>query len=279
MRLLLLLLIAMTLTGCARAFLESYWSHAQDVAARGGFQPTADLGAGMMVRGFENGRDGPVLTVYLEGDGRPFLSRTRISADPSPKDPNALRLAILDPSSGPVAYLARPCHFPNAADPPCDPDHWLLGRFSAPVIAAVDAALDRAKRRARAERLRLVGYSGGGAVALLVAAQRGDVTQIVTVAGTLDHAAWTAYHAYTPLRGSLNPPDFRDALAAIPQIHFAGAEDAEIPPLIAESYMRRRPAGADWRLIIVPGHDHGGGFPDDWAEDWPSLARAARLAP
>jgi len=214
-----------------------------------------------------------------EGAGQPSRTGRPVGRSPSPKDPNALRRAIADPGAGPVAYLARPCHFPQAGDPPCDPSLWTTARYSERILAAVDVAVDAAKRRAGADRLRLVGYSGGGAVALLLAAQRNDVARVVTAAGVLDHRAWTqAFPGFTPLAQSLNPPRFASALADTTQRHFAGAEDEVVPPLVAEAYMRRRPAGADWRLTILPGVDHGGGYPDDWAKAWPRLAAQAGLA-
>jgi hypothetical protein len=44
-------------------------------------------------------------------------------------------------------------------------------------------------------------------VASLVAARRHDVVRLVTVAGNLDHLAWTTLHGVSPLTGSLNPAD------------------------------------------------------------------------
>lgn len=289
----LALLALLGLTACAGRIpvFESAYDHAADVAAAAGFAPTADRAGGFVTRGFANGRTGALITIYLEGDGQAYVQGQPRRRDPSPKDPNALRLAILDPYAGPKAYLARPCQYPFPGDPPCAPNFWLTSRFSEPVVAAVDAAVTAAKRRAQAERIRLVGYSGGGAVALLVAARRDDVERVVTVAGTLDHAAWTEAHGYWPLDGrpsfsgdppgppSLNPPAFVDRLGPIRQVHFVGGDDAEILPAVAASFMRRKPADARWLMEILPGVDHGDSrHPDDWAERWPSLAIAAGLA-
>lgn len=278
-RLALLALCVAALAACDRKSpFESRWDHARGVAADAGWTPTRAV-SDLAVRGFWNGRRGAVLTVYLEGDGESFRNQRAVARNPSPRDPNALRLAILDPSGGPVAYLARPCHFPQAGDPPCGPTLWTTARYGEGVVAAVDAALDDAKRRARAGQLQLVGYSGGGAIALLLAARRDDVARVVTAAGVLDHRAWIdAFPGFDPLNRSLNPPDFADALAETPQRHFAGGEDAVVPPLVAEAYMRRRPPGADWRLTVLPGVDHGGGYPDDWAKIWPRLTAEAGLS-
>ncbi|MEM6490501.1 MAG: alpha/beta hydrolase, partial [Pseudomonadota bacterium] len=237
------LFAGLALAGCDRKSpFESAWDHARGIAADAGWSATVDRGD-LAVRGFWNERAGDVLTIYLEGDGAAFDRRGRpVAREPSPKTPGALRLAIADPFAGPKAYLARPCHFPTEGDPPCDPSLWSIARFSERIIAAADAAIDAAKVRAGAARLRLVGYSGGGAVALLVAARRDDVALVVTAAGTLDHDAWIAlFPGFAPLVGSLNPPDFADALGQIRQRHFAGAEDEIVPPAVAEAYMRARP--------------------------------------
>jgi hypothetical protein len=66
------------------------------------------------------------------------------------------------------------------------------------VISASNQAVDALKQRYGAQEIVLVGYSGGGAVAALVAARRTDVVRLVTVAGNLDHLAWTHLHSVPP---------------------------------------------------------------------------------
>src|SRR3546814_2839304 len=69
-----------------------------------------------------------------------------------------------------------------------DLDVWTSARFSDGVIVSMSDALDRLKEEAGASSLDLVGYSGGGGVAVLLAARRRDVVSIVTIAGNLDQA-------------------------------------------------------------------------------------------
>ena len=59
------------------------------------------------------------LHVYLEGDGVPWITRTLIALDPTPRNPLALRLMALDPA--PALYLARPCYNGTAKAPGCNP--------------------------------------------------------------------------------------------------------------------------------------------------------------
>jgi pimeloyl-ACP methyl ester carboxylesterase len=115
----------------------------------------------------------------------------------------------------------------------------------------------------------LVGYSGGGAVAALVAARRDDVARLITVAANLDHAAWTTHHRLAPLRGSLNPADLAQRLEVLPQVHLAGAKDRVVPPAIAESYLGRMDDRSRARLVVVEGADHD----CCWVAAWPDLLR------
>jgi dienelactone hydrolase len=206
------------------------------------------------------------LTVYIEGDGYAWLTPHKRSADPTPIDPLALRLALAQPV-GRVAYLARPCQFIGAQQPPCAKRYWSDGRFAAELIDASQLALDQIKARAAARRLILVGYSGGGAIAVLLAAHRSDVASLVTVAGNLDHRAWAAHHRFTRLDGSLNPADFADQVAGLKQVHFTGARDEVVPPALAQ----RLPAGligaGARNLHVVPNVDHR----CCWVEHWPAL--------
>lgn len=208
---------------------------------------------------------GPVLTVYLEGDGFAWAGALP-STDPTPRDPLALRLALAHPA-GNAAYLARPCQYVGAKRTGCLQRYWTNARAAPEVVAAMDTALDALKQRFGARRLELVGYSGGGALAVLLAARRRDVVRIVTVAGNLDHRAWTAHHRVRPLDASLNAADVADLVKAIPQVHWIGASDRIIPPRLARDWPGSL-AGADGANIrIVPGFSHS----CCWAEDWPRL--------
>ena len=197
------------------------------------------------------------------------MTKNRLSPDPTPIDPIALRLALRDPAPK-VLYLARPCQY--AAKRPargCHPIYWTTHRFAPEVVEGMNRAIDRAKRLAAAERIVLVGYSGGGGLAVLLAAARGDVSRLITVAGVLDHPAWTAYHGVSSMRGSLNPADSAMALGAIPQLHLVGGDDETVPLAIAAAYRSRLADGNRARVVVVPGFDHE----CCWEERWPELIK------
>ena len=218
------------------------------------------------------------LTIYIEGDGLAWTSKSRLSSDPTPQDPIGLKLALRHPR-GSAAYLARPCQYVMGADAhDCTNTYWSQRRFAPEVIAASNQAIDELKQRFAADRLVLVGYSGGGAVAALVAARREDVSALITVAGNLDHRAWSQLHHVTPLEGSLNPADAWQALTAIPQLHLVGQQDNNVGPEIAESYRQRFPAKQRPEIRIIADFDHTCCWVDRWAElvgGWISQPRAS----
>ena len=53
------------------------------------------------------------------------------------------------------------------------------------VIASLDSAIDQAQKLCGATKLCLVGFSSGGGCAALIAARRGDVVFLGSVAGNL----------------------------------------------------------------------------------------------
>ena len=180
-----------------------------------------------------------VATFYIEGDGLAWSNRTRISPNPTPKNPLALRLALIDPSEN-VIYLARPCQYVDLSlEKQCHSDYWTSKRLAPEVIDSMNEAITIVKQRARINKIRLVGYSGGGAVAAILAAKRDDVLDFRTVAGNLDIDLFARQHQVTPLSGSMNPVDFAKALSSIPQLHFIAEKDDIITHSITESYINQ----------------------------------------
>lgn len=201
---------------------------------------------------------GGELTIVLEGDGLPWATRWQPSGDPSPTDPIGFRLAAATP--GAVAYLARPCQFATpAAAARCRVAHWTSHRYGEEVVAAVDRAIDQL---AGGRRLTLVGYSGGGTVAALVAARRHDVARLITLAAPLDVDAWCRAHGQPMLAGSLSPLDQADRLAAVPQLHVLAQDDAVVPPSVNDRLLARLPSAAVRRVA----GDHDCCWVDYWRQ-------------
>ena len=214
-----------------------------------------------------------ILTVYIEGDGLAWIDGETPSYDPTPRYPLGLKLALVHPD-GNAAYLARPCQFiGEVAAERCGRDYWTNKRFSPEVITASSSALDILKQRFGAKQLRLVGYSGGGAVAALVASRRDDVVLLVTVAGNLETEVWVRHHRLSPLSGSLNPASARMKLARIKQIHFSGANDRVVPPAIAEAFVLGFPPAQQPKIREMQGYNHSCCWVDNWSELWRWIQR------
>lgn len=212
-----------------------------------------------------------VLTVYIEGDGYAWVNGQFPSEDPTPITPVAFELAKQQPS-GAVAYLGRPCQYVGAsANAACTKAVWSNERFSEAVVASTNTALDQLKAQSKTSKLRLVGYSGGAAVALLVAARRTDVSKIVSVAGNLDPVAWANQLKLEPLSGSLDPVNVILANQHIPQVDFVGGKDRVIPLQIAADFVQRYPTEHRPTLINIPDNGHV----CCWAEQWPILSAQA----
>ncbi|MFM2111810.1 MAG: hypothetical protein RLZZ271_470 [Pseudomonadota bacterium] len=208
------------------------------------------------------------LTIYIEGDGLSWESRYKPSADPTPVHATALELAIKHP--GAAVYLARPCQATAPADwGRCNVQWWTSHRFGEPVIESSSQAIDQLKAAAGAGRIVLVGYSGGGAVAALLAARRNDVDALVTVAGTLDHEWMSAHHKTDRLYGSLNPADMTAQLQRVPQWHLMGGQDKIIPSELTRSFVSRLSRDAPVRVEEVADYGHQ----CCWADGWPPIAR------
>lgn len=271
-----IVLVAAVVSGCAEARRSAASEEAERIAAAAGLEPRVIAGGRFELAAYQRlaPGDGP-LVVYIEGDGQAWINRGQLSDDPTPSDPISLRLAALDEAPS-LLYLARPCQFvTGSARRNCAPRYWSEARYAPEVIEAASEAIDRVKAEAGKASIELVGYSGGGVVAALLAARRRDVRKVIAVAANLDVAAWTAYHRVTPLSQSLDPADFTAALAKVPQVIFVGERDEVVPPALAAAYRAKLPAVAPVAVRPVAGFTHE----CCWSERWPALLREARALP
>ena len=198
------------------------------------------------------------LRVYIEGDGHAWATSSQPSTDPTPHTSLMLRYASEDVE--PVVYLARPCQYQMSSK--CDVGTWTDGRFSRPVMDSMNAGLSRLKIQFGVERFELVGHSGGGNVALVLAGMRTDVSQVQTIAGNIEPAFWTRLHNLTPLNGPLTPLQFKGKLKDLPQRHIVGANDTVVPPAVSQAYAREL-AGTCIEIINSTA-THSAGFDGAW---------------
>lgn len=175
------------------------------------------------------------LSIFIEGDGRAWATGSQPSLDPSPRQTDMARLAMDPDHAG--AYVARPCQFVRSRA--CVSEVWTDARFSQNVIEAFNDVIDQLKNRYHASSIELIGYSGGAAVALLIAEGRDDIAQIQTIAGNVDPHGWVALHGLSPLKGSLDPLANSLPLKQIAQRHFIGTTDTVVPPVLLTGFLAR----------------------------------------
>lgn len=201
------------------------------------------------------------LTIFLESDGIPWRDGTEPSADPTTLRPLALEMLIR--SDPPAAYVTRPCYEGLRSDK-CTTELWTGARYSPDVVDSMVATVREARRLAGAKNIALVGYSGGGTLAVLIAERLDNVTSVVTIGANLDTDAWTAHHQYLPLSKSLNPA-LSDKEHPWPELHLRGANDTVVPPATTARYFERHPGA---RQRTIEGFDHV----CCWVRDWPGIS-------
>jgi len=209
-----------------------------------------------------------LLHVYLDGDGRPFLRPYVVAVDPTPR--NMLVLDLLAQDEGPALYLGRPCYQGLAQQSVCSSQLWTLRRYSPQVVNSMVAALRKLLSIHGYHEVALIGYSGGGALAMLIAEQLQETKAVVTIAGNLDTMAWTIWHGYTPLWGSLNPASRPPLPEHIVQLHLAGGRDENIPAPLIGAVIAKQPYAI---FEIIADFDHV----CCWSQTWLSVLNQLKI--
>jgi pimeloyl-ACP methyl ester carboxylesterase len=208
-----------------------------------------------------NEKAGTTLHVYLGGDGVPWHHLVQISDDPGPYSPLVLQLMKQDRVAS--IFLGRPCYQGLAKEPPCTNRYWTSARYSHEILDSMSAAIQQLMSSYKYKHLVLIGYSGGGTLAVLLARKLPQTRAVLTVAGNLDTDAWTDLHHYSRLTGSLNPARLSALPAAIRQIHIQGERDNNIPPGLADAYLRKQDQAT---VIKYPDADHSCCWQNHWSK-------------
>ncbi|WP_202149750.1 alpha/beta hydrolase family protein [Candidatus Sarmatiella mevalonica] len=233
----------------------------------------ADLAAGPLKRSIVQTKDFAITVYskaldptsdyvfYIEGDGLAFINKSTISEDPTPRTQVLLPLAAIDPRPN-VVYISRPCQYTDVAlNARClDFTYWTDGRMSPVVVDSINEVINTI---AKNSAFSLVGYSGGGGIAILIASINPRTKDIVTIAGNLDIAAFNHYHSVKPMLSSMNPIDYAIAIKHIPQLHLCGGEDKIVPPFLAQEYARKSASNVV-RYSIIPKNTHQNGWKKVW---------------
>lgn len=196
---------------------------------------------------------GQPLKVYIEGDGMAFDANGQPTSNPTPHSTFLREIAAHDPSPN-VVYLARPCQYVTPKT--CSVKDWTTGRFSKNVVASTHTAVRSLMKKADTDQVILIGYSGGATVAGLVAVKNPQVVKgVITIAGVLDHEAWTTYHNDPPLTASENLADYKRVFNTLPQHHFVGEKDKVVPPPLVQDFVQDED-----RVTVVKGATHDRGY-------------------
>jgi len=218
------------------------------------------------------------LRIYIEGDGANWLFQTFPPSSPTPNRAFSASLASKDHSAQ-TSYISRPCQFINLrASTPCPSDLWQKGRFSEEAIRIVSDAIDLLKSTLGLDLsapTELIGYSGGGVMATLLAAKRSDVDCLVTIAAPLDLNSWTRLHQVAPLNHSIQLPQLspieKSRLQIISQFHFYGTLDTIVPFKSIINVQSMLGKKAKW--LQIEGFDHQ----NNWILAWPELLKTTCL--
>lgn len=261
-----LLVSATFITGCQslppeQAFAKTYGANLQYVKGDPYLHAVYVNPAAFHIQ-TEQGRD-RYLHVYIEGDANAFVNG-KASANPTPTNP--LMLQLMQQDQQPAIYLGRPCYF-NPKDPKCSPNVWTRLRYSEQVVTSMAKALHNFS--ASYDGIVLIGHSGGGALAVLLAEKIAGSKMVVTLAANLDTFSWALEHQYQPLKQSLNPIDQPPLPNHIIQVHYAGADDTVIDADWVQAYADKQQRAEFHRLLEV-------GHVDGWLEFWPQVL--AKLA-
>lgn len=229
---------------------------------------TLDLqGRGFRHLAFAAGLSEPsdALHVYVEHDGSPWIDAAeRPANDPTPRNPLALELMARD--RGPRLYLGRPCYFQPRPAAECTPLLWTHRRYAPEIVASMVAALREFMQSHSFARVVLIGHSGGGTLAWLMAREMGEVTAVYTVAANLAVERWATLHGFTPLVGSLDPAALPDLNSTVVQVHYAGGRDRDVPAALLHWFAQRH---GNARVVVMPEFDHV----CCWVAHWPELLR------
>ncbi|MBO7332804.1 MAG: alpha/beta hydrolase [Alphaproteobacteria bacterium] len=191
---------------------------------------------------------GEPLRIYIEGDGHAFDGRGRPTSDPTPKG-TFLREVVAQDKSPNVVYLGRPCQYIKSTR--CQVSDWTTGRFNADAVTSVQEVILTLMKKAKSQKVTLIGYSGGAQMAMFFADKYPEkVEEVITVAGVLHHEDWTKWHGDLPLDLSVSSP----TLPNVPMRHYVGSKDRVVPVELFKNWVE------DETLIEVKGASHNKGF-------------------
>jgi hypothetical protein len=261
-----LLIFSAALQGCATSYVDAV-RNAEHLSQEAGFTPQLVKGGDFWITTYQKISDtSQPINIYIEGDGKVFANRDFISDNPTPRELMFLKLALSDPRPN-VVYLARPCQYTAVElNPTCSKQYWTDYRLSEETILAMNEAINSITKNSR---FNLIGFSGGGGAAVLIASKNTNVQNILTIAANLDTDAFADHHKRKLMSGSLNPIHYVDAVKNIPQLHLSGSKDTVVPPFIGKRFVDQIHTGCA-KHKIISGAEHNA----NWNRHWQNIIQS-----
>ena len=182
---------------------------------------------------------GKTIRIYIEGDG-----------NPNPQEATALEMAKQDNHPN-VVYMARPCQYVD--NEICsNKDLYTSARFHRELVDEMKELTIFLMKKHKTPLVEFVGYDGGATMALLLATKV-PTSKITTIAGILDTNTQKNLHEET-----LNPADYKDLIARIPQVHFVGGKDEITTKRQAERFVGRMKNPRSAKVKVFPNMKHTG---------------------
>ncbi len=206
-----------------------------------------------------------ILHIYLGGDGSPWIQHRWIASNPTPR--NSFILQLMQQDTRAALFLGRPCYHGLMENPLCRNTLWTDARYGEEVIQAMANAITQLTQQYAAQKIVLIGFSGGGTLAVLLSEHVSKLHGLITIAANLDTTAWTKHHGYSPLFASLNPMQRPRILPTIWQLHLAGAKDSNIPRQHIQAFVDKQPNA---ELLVFNDYTHR----CCWVDIWPNILQS-----
>ena len=259
-------------TSCAKDSINNRIQRANKIAEKSGFQRNNVTAKSFKILTFSKITDyTKPLSIFIEGDGFAWKTRYIISQNPTPKNPIGLKLAAIDQSPN-ILYIARPCQYVDILqEKHCQNKFWSRSRFSDVVLKDINIVIDKFVQDYEFTKVNMYGYSGGGAIAVLIASRRNDVRSIRTVAANLNHKHLMKFHQLSPLSDSLDAIDVAQDVSKTWQYHLLGGKDKIVTNESSMSFINKAKEhnSEGVNFAIVKGATHRDySWPKEWVKSF-----------
>ena len=201
------------------------------------------------------------LRVYIESDGKAFVTKRSPSLNPTPTSYFLINLIGEDDSSN-ILYVARPCQYQVSNQGFCSTNkYWTTNRFAPEVIQNMNEILANFSDY----KIEIIGYSGGGQIAKHLTLLNKNIINLRTIAGNIDQEEFAKIHNVPQLNDDWSEADL-SRISKVAQIHFVGDDDEVVPIIIAQKYLQKLTNKNCSKITQVKKVSHLEGWKVRWKE-------------